>query len=268
MPSLHGRTITEYARGTIHHWVTLASGTFLVVAYQTAGVVLPGHEHWWNKTMPPWLKWLLIACSVILAQFLAWRDMRLERDALRVELNRLQADTPLLWGQQNTLARSARMLEVVVKRHNKLDSVFLEPALSSDDPAKPHDVFVPIYSAEAPARPTKPFDLTILTSHLRDIEVINHDDKPTEIQRLWLGIIDPKTENEVVPREIKKEKLSGTLRIEARSRRRYSLDFTAVFQETISQQDAPQRVVLCLKAIGFSERQIRLEEVFFPRPLV
>ena len=175
-----------------------------------------------------------------------------------------QGEMEALRQKLDALAKVLPTLEVIVHRHSELDSVFLLSAFSSNDPAKPHDVLVSFASAEPSPAPTRASDLTILVAYLNDIEVINHDDKPTELLRLWIGIKDPDSQNEVAPREVKKEELVGTRRIEARSRHRYRLHFKAVFRETISQQDGPQRVMLYAKTIGLGEQQIKLEEAFFP----
>jgi hypothetical protein len=116
-----------------------------------------------------------------------------------------------------------------------------------------------------PPQPTRAPDLTLLVAYLSDIEVINHDDKPTELLRVWMGINDPESREEIAPQEVKEEELTGTRRIEARSRRHYRLHFKAVFRETIPQQDGPQRVTLYVRTIGLGERQIKLGVDFFPQ---
>jgi hypothetical protein len=135
-------------------------------------------------------------------------------------------------------AYSSSKLEVVVEADDDLNYVALLPAFSSVDP-------------------TQVADLTILAAGL-SVEVINHDDKPTEIQRLWLGIKGSRSQSELTPREIKEEVLDGNLRIEARSRRQYDLKFTAVF-EGAPRQEWRRRVVLRTRAIGLGELQVRLE---------
>lgn len=94
-------------------------------------------------------------------------------------------------------------------------------------------------------------DLALLTAGLSNIEIINHDDKPTEILRLWLDLDG----HPGPPPEIKEEDLTGSRRIEARSRRRFALRFAALF-EGAPLPDWRQRVVLRLKATGFAEIRI------------
>jgi cellulose biosynthesis protein BcsQ len=96
-------------------------------------------------------------------------------------------------------------------------------------------------------------DLALLTAGLSEIEIINHDDQPTEIRRLWLDIDG----HPGPPLEIKEEVLTGSRRIEARSRRRFDLRFAALFQGA-PPQDWRQRVVLRVDAIGFGELRINV----------
>ena len=100
-------------------------------------------------------------------------------------------------------------------------------------------------------------DMALLTAGLSDIEIINHDDKPTEIRRLWLDLDGQSGP----PPEIMEEVLTGGRRIEARSRRRFALRFAAHFQGA-PPEDWRQRVVLRVKATGFDELRIDLPEVF------
>lgn len=135
---------------------------------------------------------------------------------------------------------AATGLEVELKVDDELDYVGLVPAYSSVDP-------------------TQPPDLTVLAAGLSHIEVTNHDDLPTEIQRLWLSIEDPLTQTEMTPVEVNNEELRGNRRIGARSHQQYALSFDAVFAGA-SRKEWRQRVVLRVKAIGFGERRIRLDE--------
>jgi hypothetical protein len=128
-------------------------------------------------------------------------------------------------------------LEVIVDPNPELDWFALLPAYSTTDPAKSPD-------------------LTVLTVALSHIEIINHDDSPTEVLRLWVVFEDE------VPREIMEEELlPETRRIEARSRRRYELKFTAAFLGA-PPSHRRDRVWLCVKTIGLGELRIRLEELF------
>lgn len=96
-------------------------------------------------------------------------------------------------------------LEVRIDPNRELDYFSLLPAFSTTDPS---------ISA----------DLTVLTVGLSGIEVINHDDQPTEILRVWVDIYGE------TPREIMEEELRpGTRQLDARSSRIYELDFTAAF---------------------------------------
>jgi len=134
--------------------------------------------------------------------------------------------------------------EVIARRHDDLDYVSLTQAFSSSDP-------------------DKQADLTALSVGLSEIEIINHDDKPTEVQRLWVGVWDPEGKNEITPREIKEEELTGSRRIDARSRQSYRLKFTAFFDGLIPREERAHRVMLQAKAIGPGEVQTKLEEAFF-----
>ena len=128
-------------------------------------------------------------------------------------------------------------LQVKVVPDEDLDFIGLVPAFSSVERATA--------------------DLALLTVGLSDIEIINHDDKPTEILRLWLdldGHAGP-------PPEIKEEDLTGGPRIEAGSRRRFALRFAALF-EGAPPQDWRQRVVLRVNAIGFKEIRVNPLEFF------
>lgn len=128
-------------------------------------------------------------------------------------------------------------LEVNIVPDEDLDFIGLLPAFSSVERATA--------------------DLALLTAGISYIEIINHDDKPTEILRLWPdleGYPGP-------PLEIKEEDLTGSRRIEARSYRRFALRFAALFVGA-PPQDWRQRVVLRVKATGFDELRINLSETF------
>jgi hypothetical protein len=119
-------------------------------------------------------------------------------------------------------------LEAIVTPDYDLDYVGLLPTFSS------------------PHRDTA--DFATLMAGLSEIGIVNHDDKPTEILRLWLDLDG----HPGPPPEIKEEHLIGSRRIEARSRGRFALSFAAVF-EGAPPEDWQQRVVLCVDAIGFGE---------------
>jgi hypothetical protein len=133
-------------------------------------------------------------------------------------------------------------LEIALKADKELDYVAMIPAFSSIDPARAAD-------------------LAFLTAALSEIEIINHDDKPTEILRLWIGMKESGARGEIRPQEIKEEDLIGTRRIEARSRQRYRLNFSAVFKGP-PRQDWRERVMLGVKAIGIGELHVGLEDFF------
>jgi hypothetical protein len=141
-------------------------------------------------------------------------------------------------------AQEFSKLEVVVDKCCELNYVGLLPAYSSDDPAQ-----------EA--------DLSLLDAFF-SLEIVNHDQHPTEIQRLWLAIGDSSPHGEIAPLDIKEEKFTGDPRIGARSRRHYDVHFTAVFEGT-PQQDWRQRVVLRIKAIGLGELEVGLRGFFHER---
>lgn len=122
-------------------------------------------------------------------------------------------------------------LQVNVAPDEDLDFVGLLPAYSSMERAKA--------------------DLALLMARLSDIKIVNHDDKPTEILRLWLDLDG----HPGPPLEIKEEDLTGSRRIEARSHRRFALRFTALFKGA-PPEDWRQRVVLCVNATGFDQLRI------------
>jgi hypothetical protein len=108
---------------------------------------------------------------------------------------------------------------------------------------------VPAFSSEE--RETS--DLSLLMAGLSNIGIVNHDDRPTEILRLWLdldGHLGPAP-------EIKEEVLTGSRRVEARSRRRFALTFAALFQGP-RPEDWQRRLVLRVQATGFEELRILL----------
>jgi cellulose biosynthesis protein BcsQ len=100
-------------------------------------------------------------------------------------------------------------------------------------------------------------DLALLMAGLSDIEIVNHDDKPTEILRLWLDLDG----HPGPPPEIEEEDLTGSRRIEARSHRRFALRFAALF-EGAPPQNWRQRVVLCVNATGFGQLRIFVDLPF------
>lgn len=118
-------------------------------------------------------------------------------------------------------------LEVIVTPDHDLDYVGLLPAFSS-----PH---------------RDAADFALLSAGLSDIEIVNHDDKRTEIRRLWLDL-----DGHPGPLEIKEEDLIGSRHIEGRSRGRLALSFAALF-EGAPPENWKQRIVLCVNAIGFGE---------------
>lgn len=128
-------------------------------------------------------------------------------------------------------------LQVVVAPDEDLDFVGLLPAFSSAEKTTA--------------------DFALLMAGLSDIEIINHDDKPTEILRLWLDLDG----HPGPPPKIEEEVLTGSSRIEARSRRRFSLRFAALFEDA-PPEDWRQRVVLKVNAIGFGELRIKPLEFF------
>jgi hypothetical protein len=132
-------------------------------------------------------------------------------------------------------------LEVAIKAEGELDYVALIPAFSSIDQSTA--------------------DLASLHAYFSEIEIVNHDDHPTEITRLWVGLEDLGAQAEIKPREIKQEHLTGTLKIAARSRQQFSLEFVAVFKGA-PRQDWREQVFLGIKAIGIGESHVRLEGVF------
>jgi hypothetical protein len=170
----------------------------------------------------------------------SWEDIELK---LRDFPDLVQKYYPQFFSPLNRLSESAadagRLsgLQVAVAPDEDLDFVGLLPAFSSIE------------------RGTA--DLALLTAGLADIEIINHDDKPTEILRLWLDIDG----HPGPPPEIKEEVLTGSRWIEARSRRRFALRFAALF-EGAPPQDWRQRVILRVNATGFRELQINPLEFF------
>jgi len=128
-------------------------------------------------------------------------------------------------------------LEAVVTPNHDLDYVGLLPGFSSPERVTP--------------------DVTMLMAGLSNIQIINHDDRPTEILRLWLDIDG----HPGPPPAVQEEVLTGSPKIEARSRRRFDLSFAAEF-EGAPRQEWRQRVVLRVKPIGFGELRIDLADFF------
>lgn len=149
-----------------------------------------------------------------------------------------------LVGTEATLqARTASGLEVSASFDPELNYISLLSAFSTEDPAQGAD-------------------LAVLTAGLSEVEVINHDNQPTELLRLWLAIEAEGDGGDIPPLEIKEESLRGARRIDARSRQKYDLDFTAVFAGA-PQTDWRTRVRLCLKTIGLGDLRIPLSGTFF-----
>ena len=139
------------------------------------------------------------------------------------------------------MSRKATRLEVLIKKDDELDWLSLLPAFSSPDPGQPADI-------------------TVLTAHLAEIEVINHDDQDTEIQ-MWVILWDSGAHRETAPRDIQERELVGPRRLRARSRANYRLKFTAVFGSSIPREGRTQRLMLRVTAIGLGEQLIPLEEL-------
>lgn len=133
-------------------------------------------------------------------------------------------------------------LDIIVTRDEDLDYISLLPMFSSVE--------------------TEESDLTNLKVHLSEVEVINHDTAPTEIQGLWPSIWDPVLRTFLTPSHVHEEVVTGNRRIEARSRQRFSLEYSAVFGERIP-RDGSRKVMLRAKAIGLGEHQITLEDYFW-----
>jgi hypothetical protein len=85
--------IGEYAKAVGRHWVALLGGS-LVTIYQAIVPILPGDEQadWWKRPMPVWLNVLLLLVGLAIAQYLAWLEMRRERDAHIKKIDSLQEE--------------------------------------------------------------------------------------------------------------------------------------------------------------------------------
>lgn len=88
-------TFLEYWRAVCRHWVAFVTGSLLIALYTVLVLGFPDTPgktwHFWNH-LPPLAVLSLAVLGMILAQFLAWRDVRDERNVLRTDLETLRSD--------------------------------------------------------------------------------------------------------------------------------------------------------------------------------
>jgi hypothetical protein len=92
------QAILEYLLAVRRHWVSLMTGSLLVAVYATLTLGFPDTPHSkypWNH-LPSWVVWTLAVLALATAQYLAWRDVRGDRENLLWEVERLKAGRPRL----------------------------------------------------------------------------------------------------------------------------------------------------------------------------
>src|ERR1700710_433578 len=94
--------LVEHLGAVLRQWVALMTGSLLVAAYALLPIIkpdAPGTRYPWNH-LPPWAGWALATLALIVAQYLAWREIRNDREELQAEkdarIQELEAGCPRL----------------------------------------------------------------------------------------------------------------------------------------------------------------------------
>lgn len=109
---------------------------------------------------------------------------------------------------------------------------------------------VPVYLAVGDNNPGG----TMLSGNMK-VKVTNHDSLQTEIQRIWLAMLDADGVSEVLPLDTKEEEVEGDLKLPARSTVTLELTYSAVFDGIT---DDVSRLRLCVKAAGMGTTKLPL----------
>jgi hypothetical protein len=131
-------TIIEHLRAVRRHWVALVTGSLPIAAYTVLVLGLPDVPgktwHFWNH-LPPWFVWSLALLGVIWAQFLAWRDMKAERDTLTAQIAVLPRLNPLL------ILEIAGVLVLPIKNRGTTARVWAKMTIQGSVPRGKSNVF-------------------------------------------------------------------------------------------------------------------------------
>jgi hypothetical protein len=123
-------------------------------------------------------------------------------------------------------------------------------------------------------------DRTVITGRISEILIVNNDDHPTTILRLWLRVSDPVTGAEIAPLPLRELGTPGNFMppveifmpgdgtIEARGRRVFELEFTAHYPGDFgrrigTREERAQMVTLCAEAVGLDSVCCSLPVEFF-----
>ena len=133
MAALARSTLAMYLKAVARHWAAVVTGSVPVAVLAVLKLSFPGGEYFWNQTASGWVAGSAVAASVVVAQYLAWRDvtnrcsdlegelsrLRDERDPVQRALNRLSADALELLtaaSQDSTGTVSRIVAQVVIIR--------------------------------------------------------------------------------------------------------------------------------------------------------
>jgi hypothetical protein len=102
---------------------------------------------------------------------------------------------------------------------------------------------------------------TLLAVNLEEIRVLNHDTNPTKIDRMWFEVADTELIKDAA--ENKLGDPNGNLTIKGRDSESYSLEGHQLFRGVISNKEGPEKVRLCLYAIGLGTFCVKLPKEMF-----
>lgn len=162
--------------------------------------------------------WRLPVSGRLLERYKSWRRERMRQ-------------------RENNKWQTARDLEIVV-RACEGDRVAFEPIHSLDS------------SIPWPAG-------MVLHTQLSEIEVISRYTRPVVVDRIWIGIFDPATGEDIRPSDTRRDDRVGELLIEAQGRQIFSLQLTVFFAGLIRRGENEIFLVVRLVERGCQRLKIR-----------
>jgi hypothetical protein len=170
---------------------------------------------------------------------------------------------------------SRRSIELTPRRIQEYDSINFLPATIKKNTLNAGN------ELDSPAAESSPVDerkITVVWGRLTDIIVMNNDESPTTIARMWLRVNDPATGKEIAPltekeigaaseddrMEPREEFTDGI--IAGREKTTVSLEFRSLYPGSFSQLSSDEKakmVSLCVTATGCGTKCFPLGREFF-----
>ncbi|HEX4966002.1 MAG TPA: hypothetical protein VF173_34650 [Thermoanaerobaculia bacterium] len=135
--------ILEYLLAVRRHWAALVTGSLPIAVYTILALGFPDEphkiQHFWNH-LPQWAVILLALLGVTVAQFLAWNDLRTDRENLKGQLRErrqhdrqtaIMADLDMRFGPSSP--GSQARLESAIALFEKLEAEILAGNFSNAD---------------------------------------------------------------------------------------------------------------------------------------